>query len=120
MRDQMMADEWYEKLDAGIRFPVRVLHAAGGIETCQSCEGGAGHAYDRPSIDLVSSGSDAIGFRALAALTEYGIDVWDVAIIWAVKHGLPYERIWRVALRHTYPDRAREQPIFVYGYEAQA
>ena len=46
VRNHMMPDEWYQGLDKGIRFAVRVLHAAGIADTCQSCEGGPGHAYE--------------------------------------------------------------------------
>lgn len=118
VRDHMMPDAWYLALDAGIRFPVRVLHAAGGIETCQSCEGGAGHAYHAPSIDLIANGEGALGFRALAALSECGIDVWEIALVWLVRHGLPVERVWRITLRRAYPERADERPIFISRYEA--
>lgn len=103
-------DAWYARLDSGIRFAVRVLHAAG-VETCQSCEGGPGHAYDRPTIDL-PAGNDADGFRALAALVSYGFDVLDVSMIWPVISGLPTERLWRLTLRRAYPERADERPMF--------
>lgn len=118
MKNAMMPDRWYLNLDPGIRFPVRVLHAAGGIETCQSCQGGRGHAYHEPTIDLISGSSDAIGFRALAALQAYGLPVSAVALVWSVHQGLPYERIWRVTLAKAIPERADEKPIFVYSYEA--
>lgn len=119
LRDMMMPDAWYDTLDAGIRFPVRVLHATGGIETCQSCEGGEGHAYDRPSIDLIAAGGDdAAGFAALAALTTYAIDVFDVALLWTCHRGLPLERIWRVTLRRAYPERASDLPGFIASYRA--
>ena len=113
-----MPESFYQKLDAGIRFPVRVLHAAGGIETCQSCQGGPGHedAYHEPTIDLIASGEDGHGFAAVAALTAYGIDVLDVAIVWSIKNGLPVSRIWRIQLRRTYEDRADEKPLFTHGY----
>lgn len=107
----VVEDEWYEKIDVGIRFAVRILHAAG-IETCQSCEGGPGHAYDRPTIDL-PAGNRADGFAALAALASYGLDVLDVAILWPVISGLPSERIWRITLRQGVSERAEERPIFV-------
>jgi hypothetical protein len=81
LRDMMMPPDWYEKLDKGIRFPVRVLHAAGGIETCQSCEGGKGHAYEVPSIDFIARGQDSTGFKALAALNDYGLPVREVSIV---------------------------------------
>jgi hypothetical protein len=110
----MMSPPFYTKLDEGIRFAVRVLHARGGIETCQSCEGGPGHAYDRPTIDLIAQGDDATGFAALAALQDYGLDVRDVSIVWNIKGGLPYEKIWRITFWNSAPERANEIPIFIY------
>lgn len=117
IRDMMMADDWYAQLDPGIRFAVRVLHAAG-IETGQSCQGGEGHAYSEPTVDLPATGADATGFAALAALTEYGIRVEEVAMTWTVQNGTPYQKLWRIRLREPYPERAGDQPIFVYGYRA--
>ena len=117
IRDLMASDDWYQKLDRGIRFAVRVLHAAG-FETCQSCQGGKGHAYDEPTIDMVSTGDDAEGFGALAALQSYGLPVNAVAIVWPVRNGLPYERLWRITFHKAMQERANEKPIFVYGYQA--
>jgi hypothetical protein len=116
IRDMMMPEPFYEGLDAGIRFAVRVLHAAGGIETCQSCQGGKGHAYDHPTVDMIAGGSDAIGFRALAALADYGLPVADVAILWNVRNGLPFEKLWRITFWKSMEDRANDKPIFVHGY----
>src|ERR1035441_3826925 len=96
IRDMMMPEAWYKDLDAGIRFAVRVLHAAGGIETCQSCQGGNGHSYDRPTIDMICTGDDARGFRALAALCDYGLPVAEIAIVFSIKNWLPYEKLWRI------------------------
>ncbi len=118
MKTHMREEAFYCGLDAGIRFAVRVLHAAG-IETCQSCQGGEGHAYHEPSIDLPVSSDDAQGFAALAALKSYGIDVLTVGMVWTVNDGLPRDLVWRIELRRTYPDRADERPIFVTGYVGQ-
>lgn len=115
MRDKMMPEAFYQKIDAGIRFAVRVLHAAG-IETCQSCEGGDGHAYHDPTVDLVAD--DGAGLRAVAALSDYGLDVLALAMVWPVRHGLIVDRIWRVTLRRAWPERANEQPGFIHGYVA--
>jgi hypothetical protein len=117
VRDMMMPEAWYAKLDAGIRFPVRVLHAAG-IETCQSCEGGAGHAYAGPSIDMVAGADDANGFAALRALEAYHLHVETLAIVWSVRNALPYEKLWRVVLSETAREREKERPIFVSTYRA--
>jgi hypothetical protein len=117
-RDAMMPERWYAGLDPGIRFAVRVLHAAGGVETCQSCQGGKGHAYDRATVDLIASSDDALGFRALAALHEYRLPVQDVALVWDIHNGLPCERIWRVTFTAPMPERAEEKPMFVHSYRA--
>jgi hypothetical protein len=119
LRDMMMPEDFYGGLDAGIRFAVRVLHAAGGIETCQSCQGGKGHSYDRPTIDMIATRDDAIGFRALAALADYGLPVADIAILWNVSNFLPYEKLWRITFTKVMEDRANEMPLFVHGYRAQ-
>lgn len=78
--DVVAPEELYAELDEGIRFAVRVLHAAG-FETCQSCQGGKGHSYDRPSIDMVCSDTDAQGFGALAALQAYGLPVDTISLV---------------------------------------
>ena len=113
----MESEKWYSGLDDGIRFPVRVLHARG-IETGQSCEGGEGHAYDHPTVDLLGNTPSA-GFAALAALTEYGLRVRDVALLWPVNQGLPGENFWRITLCQPWPGRADEYPMFVWNYEAR-
>ena len=118
-RTMMMPDSWYLKLDRGIRFAVRVLHARG-FETCQSCQGGRGHCYDQPTIDLNATGDDAWGFAAVAALQDYGIQVMDVSLHWNIRHGLPYDRKWRIQLRQTQVARADERPFFIQGTQAQA
>lgn len=108
-------DDFYAGIDAGIRFAVRVLHAAG-IETCQSCEGGQGHSYKEPSIDLRADGPHrASGFRALSALADYGLHVRRVELVWDVVDDLPTERIWRIVLRKAHPERADERPQFIHG-----
>jgi len=118
IRDVMWPEASYQSLDPGIRFAVRVLHAAG-IETCQSCQGGKGHSYDEPTVEMIATGDDAYGFGALAALRGYGLPVAAVAIIWPVRNGLPYEKNWRITFSATMEDRADDKPMFVYGYRAQ-
>lgn len=117
MRNMMMPESFYHSLDDGIRFAVRVLHAKG-FDTCQSCQGGKGHAYDHPTVDLIARGDDALGFGAVAALRDYGLPIADVAIVWPIMNGLPYEKLWRITFYKSMEDRATEKPIFVYGYVA--
>jgi len=119
IRDMMMPESFYQDLDEGIRFAVRVLHAAGRMETCQSCQGGEGHSYDRPTIDMICTGDDARGFAALATLQDYGLSIRDLSIVWSIKNGLPYEKLWRVTFWRSMEDRANETPLFIYGCRAQ-
>jgi hypothetical protein len=103
LRDMMMPEAFYRDLDVGIRFAVRVLHAAGGIETCQSCQGGKGHSYDRPTVDMIAGSDDAVGFRALAALHAYGLPIQDLALVWRIQHGLPSEKfVLKNVTRHNW------------------
>jgi hypothetical protein len=107
----------YAALDEGIRFAVRVLHAHG-IETCQSCQGGDGHAYPVPTVDLLAA-TDATGFAALAYLHGFGLPVVSVSKHWAVSNGEPYEMIWRIEFARPCPERADEPLMFLWGYQAQ-
>lgn len=114
---KMASPDWYNQLDKGIRFAVRVLHAKC-IDTCQSCEGGEGHSYDRPTIDMIATAEDANGFAAVAILQEYGLPVRDVSLLWPLKNGLPYEKLWRITFWETMEDRSNELPMFIHNYEA--
>ena len=118
VRSFVLPEEVYQIMDPGIRFAVRVLHAKGGIETCQSCQGGPGHSYVQPSIDIIAGGQDSTGFAALAALADYGINVDEILLVWNIQNGLPYEKLWRVTLVKAIPERADEMPMFTYGYWA--
>jgi hypothetical protein len=120
----MMPEPFYQQLDIGIRFAVRVLHARG-FETCQSCQGGAdperpdrGHAYNEPTVDLIAGPADAKGFAAVAALQDYGLEVRHVALLWNVRNGLPYEKLWRITLCEMCAERANDVPMFIYSYTA--
>ncbi len=126
VRDHMMPEAFYQGLDVGIRFAVRVLHAAGGVETCQSCQGGPdptrpdrGHAYAVPTVDMIAGADDAVGFAALQALHAYGLPVDTLSIVWNIRNGLPYEKLWRVTFSTTMADRADETPTFVSCYRAR-
>ena len=117
MKTFMKQEAFYALLDEGIRFPVRVLHAKG-IDTGQSCQGGEGHAYDHPTIDLIEGASQRDGFAALSALESYGLNVRDLSLLYNITDGLIIENFWRITFRQAWPERAGEIPIFIWGYEA--
>lgn len=114
----MAPEAFYRELDPGIRFAVRVLHAAG-FETCQSCEGGDGHAYPAPTIEMPGRAIDATGLAALATLADYALAVAEVSIVWNVATWLPYEKLWRIVFEEAHPERAENLPGFVQGYVAR-
>lgn len=71
-------------LDRWIGFAVKVLRDAG-IETIESCQGGAGHAYREPSVRF--AGTSTAGFRAFNAAMEHGLPVAKVQRYWSVCDG---------------------------------
>jgi hypothetical protein len=118
LRSKMLSEAFYRDLDPGIRFAVRILHAHG-FDTCQSCQGGKGHAYYEPTVEMAAASDDAEGFGALAALQAYGLPVAAIALTWPVKNGVPYEKNWRITFHEPMEDRANDKPIFIWGYQAQ-
>lgn len=85
---------------------VNVLTSAG-IETFESCEGGAGHAYPEPTIRF--HGHRAEGFRALAVALEYGLRVKDLRRVWPVLDGEPTGPYWEMVFANVKTMRKRKQ-----------
>lgn len=116
-RDKMWPKKEYDKLDKGIRFAVKVLHAHG-IETGQSCQGGKGHSYNDPTIDLSTSDTGTEIFSAFDVLNQYGLPVSNISLVWETGgHKLLSERIGRITFYKTMEDRANEWPMFILFYE---
>lgn len=82
-------------LDLGIAYYVNRLRMEFGIETCQACEGGPGHSYPVPIIDIHGNAASE-GWRALAACLTLGFPVTEISRHWRVEHGAPVEAIWRL------------------------
>ena len=72
---------WLNALDSGIRPVVAVLSDAG-IETFESCEGGAGHAFHEPTVRFYGEQSE--GFRALAVAAQHGLPVRELRRYWQI------------------------------------
>lgn len=86
--------ECYEPpLDPGIAEAVRVLREAG-IETYESCQGGAGHAYPVPTVRF--HGNHAEGFKAFAAARACGLPVSELRRTWQVNDGEPDGPTWEM------------------------
>jgi hypothetical protein len=70
-----------EGLDDGIREYVRCLRS-NGVDTFESCEGGAGHAFAEPTIRLY--GTTEAGWRALATCLAHALPVLALRRVWYV------------------------------------
>lgn len=85
------------RLDPGIRKAVDRLQASG-IETFESCEGGAGHAYTEPTVAFV--GTPEAGWRALAVCLAYGLPISSLRRVWNVlDRNEPTGPHWEITFR---------------------
>lgn len=80
-------------IDLGIRHYVLVLRSQG-IETCQSCQGGPGHAYLEPTIEFYGGAGE--GPRAVGAALTFGLPVADLRREWNVRDGEMHGPIWTI------------------------
>jgi hypothetical protein len=97
-----MIDRRYDpELDAGIQQMVEVLQDAG-IETFESCQGGAGHAYAEPTVRF--HGERPEGFRALAAAMQRGLKVAQLRRVWPMIDGEPTGPWWELTFAPTKDD----------------
>ena len=68
-----------------------------GVETFESCEGGAGHAFPVPTIRF--AGQREEGFRVLALALERGFPVRAIRRYWAVIDGEPCGPDWEIVFK---------------------
>lgn len=80
-------------LDPWIADAVRLLRA-GGIETFESCDGGAGHAYLEPTVRF--HGQHSEGFRALAVALQARLPVAELRRVWPILDGEPTGPWWEL------------------------
>jgi hypothetical protein len=88
-------EAWERELDPGIAPFVRVLREYG-VETFESCEGGAGHSYSQPAVRF--HGEYPEGFRALAVALEHGFPIRALHRCWHVQDGEPVGPDWELTL----------------------
>lgn len=78
-------------LDEGIEREVCALLDAG-IETFESCEGGAGHCYPEPTIRF--HGGAGAGFKALGIAIERGLRVKELRRTWPISEDMSPTGPW--------------------------
>jgi hypothetical protein len=81
------------KPDKGIKRYVEILRTEG-VETYESCEGGAGHTYPEPTICFY--GQIQEGFRALAVALENGLPVREIRQFWFIQDKQPVGPDWAI------------------------
>jgi hypothetical protein len=86
-------DAWERELDPEIAPYVKVLREHG-VETFESCEGGAGHSYPQPAVRF--HGEFPEGFRALAVALEHGLPIRALHRCWHVQDGEPVGPDWEL------------------------
>ena len=85
-------------LDSGIASYVNVLRGAG-VETYESCQGGAGHSYPEPTVRFHGERSE--GFRALAVAQVHALPVSSLRRVYNVIDGEPVGPTWEITFRRT-------------------
>ena len=83
-------------LDEGIAQYVDILRGAG-VETFESCEGGAGHVFPEPTVRF--HGSRAEGLRAISVAIERGLPVYGLRRLWTVDDGELTGPVWELVFR---------------------
>lgn len=98
MKKTKRAAPQFDRLDAGIRNYVRVLHE-NGIETFESCEGGTGHAFYEPTVRFFGEKSE--GFKALAVALQHGLRVSELRRYYNILDNEPVGPYWEMTFRVT-------------------
>lgn len=80
-------------LDAGIVGAVLALRTHG-VDTFESCEGGAEHSYPEPTVRF--HGDAPEGFRALAAAMTEGLPVAELRRVWPIQDEEPTGPWWEI------------------------
>lgn len=79
-----------EPMDPGIIRIVRIFQEHE-IETCQSCQGGEGHSYTWPTVDIYGD-----PWKALSVANSYDLPVTDISQCFGIRDGNPVEHFWRI------------------------
>ncbi len=86
-------DHALNHLDSGIKDAVLLLREHG-VETVESCEGGANHAYLEPTVRFV--GGKAEGYRALSIALQLGLKVSELRRVWPILDYEPTGPYWEL------------------------
>lgn len=96
----LMTDLWLDGLDDGIRAYVEVL-SANGVETFESCQGGAGHAAPEPMVRF--HGQRGAGWQALQVALDHALPVSELRRYWYMQDGEPCGPYWEMTFAAIFP-----------------
>ncbi|MDH5573360.1 MAG: hypothetical protein OEY89_16475 [Gammaproteobacteria bacterium] len=85
-------------IDAGIRNYVLILRSEG-IETFESCEGGAGHVFAEPTVRFFGSQSE--GYLAFSIAVKHGLPVISLRRYYSVSDNQLEGPWWEICFRTT-------------------
>jgi hypothetical protein len=83
----------YSRIDPGIRKTVKILFE-NGVETIESCEGGAGHPFNEATVRFC--GGTGAGFHALSVALENGLRVSELRRCYVIQDGVPVGPHWEM------------------------
>ena len=84
-------------IDKGIVKAVHILRE-NGINTFESCEGGAGHSYKEPTVAF--TGTPEAGWRAVSICIAHGLPVLHLHRTWSLLDGIePNGPTWQLVFR---------------------
>ena len=95
-----------ESLDAGIARIVQTLQEAG-VETFESCQGGEGHVFPRPTVRF--RGTRSCGFVALGIALKNCWPVESLSRLWTVVDGEVTGPYWEIVFRNIRANTSRER-----------
>jgi hypothetical protein len=84
---------WDALLDPGIAKAVKILNKFG-IQTYESCQGGAGHSYPEPTVRFYGDRDE--GFRAFTIAKQHGLPVTSLRRIWLITEDEPTGPDWEM------------------------
>jgi hypothetical protein len=88
-----MVETFHPPLDVGIAKVVHTLRAAG-VETFESCEGGPGHSYPKPTVRF--HGNAGAGHYALGVAITHALPVSQLRRTWDVEGECPTGPCWEL------------------------
>lgn len=87
-----------EPLDLGIALAVKTLRD-GGVETYESCQGGEGHPFPKPTI--LFHGGQGAGWHALQVALDHQLPVMALSRQWWIEDGEPTGPKWEMVFRRS-------------------